>query len=355
MKYIVKVPPWNRADSGLFTFLNNYPRVKMCHHHRVSWKSFVNTHEVIVALNLFDYPIGFYNEVTEFDQYCQQNNIDTKLIIVSTIDHPVGYTFSKNIHWITIKSLYYIMSQGNEFIECDRKPIKKHFVSLSGRPMWYRHYLFYYLYKNNLLDKGHVSYLFDNFFKRDPRELFSNMHNWVGNEMSDGLDADQMYNMLPYKNFIEENKPKSPMELWTTVQDIYNESAISIETETYISPDLNNNAGFTEKALRPLAFGNPFLLIAPGGSLSTLRQIGFETYSNILDESYDTILDDEQRIKSVLAELNRISKLSIDELNSMTNSVADIIEHNQHHMLVTIKEQNKKDLINLEEYIKECL
>jgi hypothetical protein len=55
----------------------------------------------------------------------------------------------------------------------------------------------------------------------------------------------------------------------------------------------------TEKSLRPIACGQPFILAATYGSLEYLRGYGFKTFGHIWDETYDTIKDPYQRLNAV--------------------------------------------------------
>ena len=52
----------------------------------------------------------------------------------------------------------------------------------------------------------------------------------------------------------------------------------------------------TEKSLRPIACGQPFILASTHGSLEYLRSYGFKTFSHIWDEQYDLIEDSEERL-----------------------------------------------------------
>lgn len=51
----------------------------------------------------------------------------------------------------------------------------------------------------------------------------------------------------------------------------------------------------SEKTFKPLAAGHPFLLASTQGNLSHVRDLGFETFAELWDESYDTIPDPEKR------------------------------------------------------------
>ena len=60
---------------------------------------------------------------------------------------------------------------------------------------------------------------------------------------------------------------------------------------------------FTEKLLKPVAAGRPFLVFGPPGVLQTFRSLGFQTFADIFDESYDQIENPEQRLAAMLRTL----------------------------------------------------
>jgi hypothetical protein len=62
----------------------------------------------------------------------------------------------------------------------------------------------------------------------------------------------------------------------------------------------------TEKTLRPMACGKPFMLVSTPGSLSYLRSYGFHTFGDIIDESYDQETDVLKRLQKVVSEMQRL-------------------------------------------------
>lgn len=62
----------------------------------------------------------------------------------------------------------------------------------------------------------------------------------------------------------------------------------------------------TEKTLRPIACGKPFLLVSTPGALSYLREYGFKTFGDILDESYDQETDVLKRLELIVCEMQRL-------------------------------------------------
>ena len=59
---------------------------------------------------------------------------------------------------------------------------------------------------------------------------------------------------------------------------IYDDSFCSVVLETHYALPM-----FTEKILRPLAHGHPFLLFSYPGNLKVLKDIGFKTFSDVFD------------------------------------------------------------------------
>ena len=87
----------------------------------------------------------------------------------------------------------------------------------------------------------------------------------------------------------------------------YTISAIDVVLETIFE---SQRIFLTEKILRPIACGKPFILAASPGSLEYLRSYGFKTFSNIFDESYDLIVDPRQRLIAIVNLMNHIANLN---------------------------------------------
>jgi hypothetical protein len=85
----------------------------------------------------------------------------------------------------------------------------------------------------------------------------------------------------------------------------------------------------TEKTLRPIACGRPFILMATHGSLQYLRDYGFRTFDGIIDETYDTITDPRQRLDAVIQEMSRIAALNRSEKYILWKQLYKIARFNQ--------------------------
>jgi hypothetical protein len=85
----------------------------------------------------------------------------------------------------------------------------------------------------------------------------------------------------------------------------------------------------TEKTLRPIACGKPFLLVATPGSLQYLRNYGFETFAGLIDETYDTIANSQARLDTIIQEMKRIAALDADAKQVLYTKLHEIAQRNK--------------------------
>jgi len=85
----------------------------------------------------------------------------------------------------------------------------------------------------------------------------------------------------------------------------------------------------TEKTLRPIACGHPFLILNGAGALEKIREYGFETFQPYIDESYDKEQDPVKRMDMVLGEMNRINSASEKYQNWIWKGCNEIAEYNK--------------------------
>lgn len=104
------------------------------------------------------------------------------------------------------------------------------------------------------------------------------------------------------------------------------ESYFEIITETYFLNETTLN--LTEKTIKPILRFQMFIILGSPHTLSELRNLGFQTFSPYIDETYDTILDPVQRFICILKEIDRLCNLTIDELHTMYCALWPRILHN---------------------------
>lgn len=106
----------------------------------------------------------------------------------------------------------------------------------------------------------------------------------------------------------------------------YTSTGIEVVLETLFD---DTRWHLTEKILRPIACGQPFMLAATPGSLQYLRDYGFRTFAPLINETYDTLQDPVARLEAITLEMRRIADMPIHEKQSLFFQLREIAQHNR--------------------------
>ena len=122
-----------------------------------------------------------------------------------------------------------------------------------------------------------------------------------------------------------------------------NDSLWHIVTETVFYYD---KLHLTEKIFKPIVMKQPFMLLGAVGNLAYLKSYGFKTFEGIIDESYDTIVDNDARTEAVVAQIAWYCALSAEEKRSVIEAIAPIVEYNFHHFYGEFKHTITRELLD---------
>jgi hypothetical protein len=105
----------------------------------------------------------------------------------------------------------------------------------------------------------------------------------------------------------------------------FNHTAISVVLETVFDQRIH----LTEKILRAIACGHPFILASGPGSLQLLRSYGFHTFHSYINEEYDTLADPALRLRAIVKEMSRIANLSQTKQAELIEILRSIAAYNK--------------------------
>lgn len=111
--------------------------------------------------------------------------------------------------------------------------------------------------------------------------------------------------------------------------EVYNQTAYSIVAETNYA---NDYSFYTEKIVKPILAERLFVVFSGQHYLRNLRTLGFKTFGNIIDETYDTVKDSNLRFKLALDQVNSLLGQNQEQV---LLSIRHITEHNKKIMLET--------------------
>lgn len=110
-------------------------------------------------------------------------------------------------------------------------------------------------------------------------------------------------------------------------EDFFKESYIHLVTESDFDTG-HNILRFTEKIFKPIATLSPFILIGQPGTLKAMRELGFRTFSDFWDESYDGITDPKARMQALFALTRDLSRLDNAEMERMRGEMEGLLSYN---------------------------
>ena len=106
---------------------------------------------------------------------------------------------------------------------------------------------------------------------------------------------------------------------------IYNMTYYTAMIETTIHNDF---AMFSEKEAKPIIAKRPFVMFGARGQLKAFRSLGFKTFNDVIDESYDLIEDKHERWQKVLDSMLQLTKMNHIKVH---NELASVLIHNKEH------------------------
>lgn len=246
---------------------------------------------------------------------------------------------------------------------------KKHFLMLNRRPSVHRLAVGSYLWKN-YKDKSNLSVRLHGNDPRIQEEVKVDIQQsyrdatHYGNFGISFEEFQEFIHALPLK-IDHKDCVGLPLEFQDSVpRELLHESACYIVGETHwnhvnystaaepLRPhnqfnidDLKGNGGFhSEKSMKSFLWGLPAIWLAPAHTLRYLRTLGFKTFGHMIDESYDDEEDSYARMNMVLAEIDKIAKIT--DLNAWYQQGLETYKHNHTVITKMIQQNNFKEIEN---------
>jgi hypothetical protein len=111
-----------------------------------------------------------------------------------------------------------------------------------------------------------------------------------------------------------------------TTKSHYGETLFNIISETSFE---NESLNLTEKSFKALANSHPFLIIGDRYSNQYIKDLGFEQYDDIIDYSFDSIENRDERLNAAFKEIKKIYSIGRDGMIEWYRNNIDKINHNR--------------------------
>jgi hypothetical protein len=217
------------------------------------------------------------------------------------------------------------------------KEYEKKFLSWNGMFRPHRSAIVYLLECLDVLSKGYVSF---NTKGGHPDHSIE----WIADAMSYNEEFKEIMESnaeklaaLPNQLFIDD--PLSYMAFDPGEASLYENTYFSLVTETSfpfkrfhygIFENAMTDVGriLSEKIFKPIGMQHPFIVVSNPKTLELLRTLGYKTFSPWIDESYDLIEDDAERLLAIAKETKRLCELNPQELTEFLTNCKEICEYN---------------------------
>ena len=308
-----------------YTDLDNIPDT--------TWKKIKNQHNVYLLLYQATEatPFYFWNyRWSILKDFLQCKNIPPQKVkfICGDVDATANHKINVDDYWSFVDvigiDIFELVHNYRHYL--DSKPTdirktlkgylkqktKKNFLCFNRRPRPNKQSLIFYLKKYNHFDKGLVSNLWEEEDKLISKEEFE-IYNF------DNSDYNELTPLVPVRNEIQEGNFVANQ---SSPADLYKKSNFSLVSETFTGSTVRF---ITEKTYKPIMMGHPFLIHGTTGTLSYLQSLGYETFQNIFDETYDLEKDPKKQLEKIIKNLDcnfKLSALTIEK-----------IKHNQNNFL----------------------
>jgi len=223
---------------------------------------------------------------------------------------------------------------------------EKKFLCLNAHYREHRHYLYYKLFHHNLLSQGIFSFTLGQGINHVEHEKERMIEEWKS--YSDYLDIENYDESLTILNFLpinieEDNfwdeyyeiknpklkKYNDKYRPWT-LKDIYmiEKTYFNISTESNCDGDHGKFSYFSEKALLGW-ITQPTILLGTPHTIKHFKGLGYESFDELFDESYDDIVDNDERQKKVVEEILRVCEMDEKKLKDICFNLLPKVQHNQ--------------------------
>jgi len=287
-----------------------------------------------------------------YEIYVKENNIPEEMKVKVLYSPHIDFTFNNGI-----------LIRTDAMVETTNK--SKKFICLNRAFRWHRPCLVALLASDGLLEKGYVSL---GKSQREDREveLLGSWKTFLNKSFSvlpevcspkrfalarklfkgAELIADRMPLTVDKDEFLTNYADfnYTPTEY---IQDSY----FSVVTSTHFFKWQEESSGWNEKEWKPVLARHPFIIINRPHTLKYMRRLGILTFSKWIDESYDDIEDDWDRLEAIVKEIKRLSEIDNKTWDKMRQEMMHILEYNR-NIIINKRWENIFYASDLKELLK---
>lgn len=278
-----------------------------------------------IPLNKVIYLTGCSNAPELYELWCMEkgfNRHDEKMIMVP---YPISHDSLST----------YFTTHNPEVPEYDTERVpEKLFLSWNRRFREHRISIALALDKFGLVDRSYMSMGLvhpENQYDEFPSSISKFNYYYVSDLGITDDDVTKFRSKLPLVLDGETDTVKMCQDFDDKNRPYYQNSLVSIVTETNFDA---LEVTLTEKSFKPSKEKHPFIIVGAAGTLKAIRDMGYKTFGEFWDESYDTCLDPKERLTRIINTCNHIASWDDEKIRDFRRRVKPILDHNYERLKI---------------------
>ena len=255
-------------------------------------------------------------------------------VTVYTPEHGVDKAFTRykgmKFKWKDLFLQQFIKQ--NNIVEYNKTKIKHTFINSNWRYEPFRHAVAAYLTNYN----SKISWCYqstEEVFKKNmwftPNKKLLSGFDKLNSSVPLTIDVDVLEPTTLKGNIMDRFALPKFNNMPNMLNTMYNECFCSVVTE---SSFLDITRYISDKTLSAIFNHMPFVIVGPPHSLKTAQDMGFKTFSDYWDESYDNEFDHTKRMYKIFDVIDTIAAYSNDELVRIQQDMQSVLIYNKQHI-----------------------
>jgi len=255
---------------------------------------------------------------------CEQHGIDKEIVWLISGNSSADQ-YPNSVYWPELEFMYWRTVDRTLGAQFHLNTRSRAYTGLCRIDKLWRKVFMSDLWSHNLHNQGYFSYT---------QHLLGSEDDYYSCALSNSYLAqcqpriDQFIAAGPF--LVDDLDTHSHNSYGQNMTDLYTDSYFNIVLETMIDVDNSGGQFVTEKTFKPIFNNQFFVTVSSTDHLRHLRDLGYRTFGRCIDETYDSVTNNQDRFEAVLDLTKWLIQSGQDRLHQLYIDLAPEIQHNAH-------------------------
>ena len=256
------------------------------------------------------------------NELCQQHGIDTEITWLISGNSSADQ-YPNTVYWPETEFMYWRSVDRASGAQYHLRPRSRAYTALCRIDKLWRKVFMSDLWHHNLHKRGYFSY---------NQYLLGGEDNYLDCALSNDYLAacqDRVDDFIAVGPFQVDDLDTHAHNTYSqNMTQLYEDSYFNVILETMIDIDNSNGQLISEKTCKPIFNNQFFVAVSSVDHQRHLRELGYKTFGRCIDESYDSISNNQQRFEAVLSLTQELAGSDQQSLHDLYKQLEPEIKHN---------------------------